>query len=41
MVRKGVLGVGDSFICGYTEGKVKFILEDKGNSYQFTFRGNF
>lgn len=41
VVRKGVLGVGDSFICGYTEGKVKFILEDKGNSYQFTFRGNF
>ncbi|CAI2381679.1 unnamed protein product [Moneuplotes crassus] len=27
--RKGVLQVGDSFICGYTEGKVRYILEDK------------
>lgn len=30
--RKGVLQVGDSFVCGYTEGKVKFILEDGGKS---------
>ena len=30
VVRKGVLSVGDSFVCGVTEGKVKFILEDKG-----------
>lgn len=30
VVRKGVLSVGDTFICGMSEGKVKFILGDKG-----------
>jgi translation initiation factor IF-2 len=30
VVRKGVLSIGDAFICGLTDGKVKFILNDKG-----------
>ena len=33
VVRKGVLKVGDPFVCGLTEGKVKFILYD-GGKYQ-------
>ena len=31
LVRKGILSIGDSFIWGMTEGRVKYILRDKGN----------